>query len=132
MKKLLKNKKGFTLMEMLIVVAIIVILVAISIPTFSGSLNEAKESADAANLRAAKAQATSQFMLCNGDADTSDDIVDGQAYDITDGKFKAADKVTGYGQAGVNKGEKIVVKVDANGATVSWTDTVDPKATTNP
>lgn len=132
MKKLLKNKKGFTLMEMLIVVAIIVILVAVSIPTFSSSLNEAKESADAANLRAAKAQATSQFMLCNGDADTSDDIVDGQAYDITDGKFKAEDKVKGYGQAGVNKGEKIVVKVDANGATVSWTDTVDPKATTNP
>ena len=131
MKKLL-NKKGFTLMEMLIVVAIIVILVAVSIPTFSGSLNEAKESADAANLRAAKAQATSQFMLCNGDADTSDDIVDGQAYDITDGKFKDASSVTGYGQAGVNKGEKIVVKVDANGATVSWTDTVDPKATTNP
>ena len=57
MKKLL-NKKGFTLMEMMIVVAIIVILVAISIPTFSGSLNKANEATDAANLRAAKAVVT--------------------------------------------------------------------------
>ena len=39
----MKNKKGFTLMEMLIVVAIIAILIAIAIPTFASSLNKAKE-----------------------------------------------------------------------------------------
>ena len=42
MKKLM-NKKGFTLMEMLIVVAIIVILVAVSIPTFTAQLDNAKQ-----------------------------------------------------------------------------------------
>ena len=36
-----KNKKGFTLMEMLIVVAIIAVLVAIAIPTISTNLHKA-------------------------------------------------------------------------------------------
>ena len=51
-KLLKKNEKGFTLMEMLIVVAIIAVLVAIAIPTFTSSLNKARVATDAANIRA--------------------------------------------------------------------------------
>jgi len=49
------NKKGFTLIEMLIAVAIIAVLAAIIIPTVSFSTKKAKAATDAANLRAAKA-----------------------------------------------------------------------------
>ena len=52
MLKKLTNKKGFTLMEMLIVVAIIAVLVAIAIPAFGGALTKAKEATDVANIRA--------------------------------------------------------------------------------
>ncbi len=55
MKKLM-NKKAFTIMEMLIVVAIIAVLVAIAIPTFNNSLVKAKQATDVANVRAAYAQ----------------------------------------------------------------------------
>ena len=48
MKKI-KNTKGFTLMEMLIVVAIIAILIAIAIPTFTAQLEKARQAADIAN-----------------------------------------------------------------------------------
>ena len=50
------NKKGFTIMEMLIVVAIIAVLAAIAIPTFNSALTKSKEAADVANVRAAYAQ----------------------------------------------------------------------------
>ena len=45
------KNKGFTLAELLIVVAIIGVLVAISIPVFSSQLHRAKVATDWANLR---------------------------------------------------------------------------------
>ncbi|MDD6678342.1 MAG: prepilin-type N-terminal cleavage/methylation domain-containing protein [Firmicutes bacterium] len=45
------NKKGFTLIEMLVVIAIIAILVAIIVPTVTNAVSKAKCATDAANLR---------------------------------------------------------------------------------
>ena len=50
------NKKGFTLAELLIVVAIIAVLVAIAIPIFTNQLEKSREATDAANIRAAYAE----------------------------------------------------------------------------
>ena len=61
MKKF-KNNKGFTLMEMLIVVAIIAILVAIAIPSFTTQLEKAREAADIANIRSAYAEAMVKYL----------------------------------------------------------------------
>lgn len=62
MKKTLHNKKGFTLAELLIVVAIIAVLVAIAIPIFSSQLEKAKEATDAANIRAAYAEVSTEAL----------------------------------------------------------------------
>ena len=51
-----KNNKGFTLAELLIVVAIIAVLVAIAIPVFTSQLEKSKEATDASNIRAAYAE----------------------------------------------------------------------------
>ena len=40
------NKKGFTIVELVIVIAVIAILAAVLIPTFSGIINKANQSAD--------------------------------------------------------------------------------------
>lgn len=44
-------RKGFTLIEMLVVIAIIAVLVAIVIPTVTSATTKAKAATDAANLR---------------------------------------------------------------------------------
>lgn len=65
MKKM--NKKGFTLMEVLIVVAIIAVLVAIAIPVMNSQLEKSREAVDAANIRSAYAEVSVAFLT--GDAD---------------------------------------------------------------
>lgn len=61
-KKLRKNEKGFTLAELLIVVAIIGVLVAISIPIFTSQLEKAREATDMANLRSAYAECSASLL----------------------------------------------------------------------
>ena len=61
--KTIRKRKGFTLMEMLIVVAIIAILVAIAIPTFNSSLHKARVAAGWANVRSAYAAYQADFLL---------------------------------------------------------------------
>lgn len=94
LKKRKSGKKGFTLMEMLIVVAIIGILIAIMIPTFNNALNKARVSADEANLRSYYAEVVADHMLNETkwpDADkvtNSDKVtVDGVTYTLQAGKY---------------------------------------------
>ena len=53
LKAKLKKQGGFTLIEMLIVVAIIAILIAIAVPMVNKALEKAREATDDANERAA-------------------------------------------------------------------------------
>mgnify|MGYP004597332387 FL=1 len=52
----MRKKQGFTLAELLIVVAIIAVLVGIAIPVFTSQLEKAREATDAANIRDAYAE----------------------------------------------------------------------------
>lgn len=50
MKKLFKNEKGFTLVELLAVIVILGIIVAIAIPAISGIIDRAQDGADDAEV----------------------------------------------------------------------------------
>ena len=52
----MRNKKGFTLIEMLAVIAIIAVLVSIVIPVVGNSTVKAEAAVDAANLRSVMGQ----------------------------------------------------------------------------
>ncbi len=59
----MKNKRGFTLAELLIIVAIIGVLVAISIPIFNSQLRKARLATNQANARAAYAAAEAAIIF---------------------------------------------------------------------
>ena len=71
-----KNRKGFTLIEMLIVIAIIAVLVAVVIPVMGNSSAKAKAATDAANLRAVLA--TLNIHVLNGTSTVEEIIADAE------------------------------------------------------
>ena len=84
MKKKLSKNGGFTLVEMLIVVAIIAILIAVSIPLINSSLEKARDAADQANERAAKAEAAILILDQDGDYAEMVGVADAAKYsDLT-------------------------------------------------
>ena len=66
------NKKGFTLAELLVVVAIIGVLVAISIPIFTSQLEKSRDAVSVANMRAAYAEAQTLELTASKTGDKAD------------------------------------------------------------
>ena len=56
------HNKGFTLIEMLVVIAVISVLVSIIVPVVNNASDKSAAAADAANLRAAKAAIASGIL----------------------------------------------------------------------
>jgi len=82
-----KNNKGFTLAEMLIVVAIIGVLIAILVPTFTAQLQKARHAKDEANVRSAISEVASTAMMNNSSASKSVDI---------ETSFDGSENIAGY------------------------------------
>lgn len=118
-KRIRNEREGFTLAELLIVVAIIAVLVAIAIPVFSAQLEKSREATDAANIRAAYAEAmTAALQSDNGTGSaTSVEMTQTKAgWDGFDGKIAgqyAPDETEGLKD--VVKGNVVTVSIAANG-----------------
>ena len=72
-------RNGFTLMEMLIVIAIIAVLIAIAIPVFASQLEKSREAADLANVRSAYAQVSAEVLLGDPEVTVTVDLKQKQA-----------------------------------------------------
>ena len=128
MKKI-KNTKGFTLMEMLIVVAIIAILIAIAIPTFTKQLEKAREATDIANIRSAYSEAMVKYLNDEKDASAQSQPMTQKEDDwqttgiwpnyLNDGKAVS-----------VKNGDVVTVTIKADGTNTVSADGTEPS--TNP
>ena len=87
-KRIRAEREGFTLAELLIVVAIIAVLVAIAIPVFSAQLEKSREATDLANTRAAYAEVMTAAITGDTDVKTTSTSYT-IAYDKTAGTYTA-------------------------------------------
>ena len=71
--KRVREKIGFTLAELLIVVAIIAVLAAIAIPVFTNQLNKSKYQADVANARSIYSELSADYLARGGKSQARDD-----------------------------------------------------------
>ena len=132
MKKM--NNKGFTLMEMLIVVAIIAVLVAIAIPVFTNQLEKAREATDMANIRSAYAEVMACALTDAPNGTNEVERTNNGDGSVTwkkhvDAVQKQADWVSGT--AAEIGGEQVAAVTADKGWTISYTDTA-AKATITP
>ena len=79
LRERLKDQKGFTLVEMLIVVAIIAILIATSIPMVNNALEKSRHDIDDANYRNAISLANIE-ILASIDSSTGQPTMTGTYY----------------------------------------------------
>ena len=104
-KRSKENENGFTLVELLIVVAIIAVLVAVSIPIFTSQLEKSREATDLANFRAAKAAFIAKYII-------DETLPSGQlSYNATDGIIDDSNPYSGplYGKGTSQPGNEDAV-----------------------
>ena len=117
-----------SLAELLIVVAIIAVLVAISIPIFSSQLEKAREAVDIANVRAAYAEVMTAALTEDSTATTNASGTEATIKQ-TDGTYKAEVKLTQAKDDWTTDTADLTIGGIKSTDTTHWTGTPNAKGT---
>lgn len=125
------NKKGFTLVELIIVIAIIAILAALLVPSMVGYLEEARTTTKIANARTVYSAAAAAEAMCIANGITVTSI--GSASALVDASTLTVGTTTFAGRVAGLLGSingALAIIVDSNGHVVStmWGDSTTDAA----
>ena len=130
MKNYLKkklNKKGFTLIELIVVIAILAILALILVPSISNYVTQANKSKDEANVRSVYSQLTAEVAMASATGATK--------WDFTVSNKKANDRNSAVIPAtatGVPKGMTVTYTIK-NGVVTDFKAVINSRTfTANP
>ncbi len=120
------NKKGFTIVELVIVIAVIAILAAVLIPTFSNVVEKANQSAA---LQACENEYKQMAITAASNGTTVDEKVvfsKGKYYfSLTNGGIAACDESAANGKTATSLANGVKVYLDGTSATLNETWATD-------
>jgi prepilin-type N-terminal cleavage/methylation domain-containing protein len=112
------DKKGFTLIELIIVIAIIGVLAAITVPSVQGYLDDSKQKADDATVEAI-ANATLSYLTLDGEPSNDADTREQAGVNFKNGILKYLSS-TDLPQSKVNDSQfYVIIDVSANRIVIS-------------
>ncbi|MEG2022243.1 MAG: prepilin-type N-terminal cleavage/methylation domain-containing protein [Oscillospiraceae bacterium] len=127
------NKKGFTLIELIVVLAILAVIAAIAVPTAFGAITDAQTAADTASVEGFNSAIRMQATLIRGNATiTAEQNKIDTAFanaDIADFKPQAARKIYWVAPSATTVGHLSMTRINAADIEIDLVTTADMKTT---